>query len=110
MGWLDLLLGKKAAKQTRTVNKLVKAATKSPASKPAPARKVEWTKSEKGNDTAQIDDFQVTIFKQDGQWNFCVAEILDDDDRAEGHQDEPHFGDGYPTKTEAKKEALEYLS
>jgi hypothetical protein len=66
-------------------------------------------KSEKGNDTGVVDGWRVTIFKSDGEWNYVLAEILDEQDIADGLEDDPQFGDGYPTKPAAKKAALEEL-
>lgn len=112
MGWLDILVGRKAAKQARTVAKVAKSVRPKPATpeKAASASRIEWTKSEKGNDTAEVHGHRITIFKRDGFWNYCVAEILDEDDLAEGMTDETEFGDGYPTKAAAKKEALALIS
>lgn len=111
MGWLELIFGKKNARTMKKVQKTTANIT----GKPAPQRevkrpKIEWQKSEKGNDTAEIDGFRVTIFRQDDEWNYCIAEILDEEDIADGVEDVPEFGDGYPTKTQAKKAALEELS
>lgn len=112
MGWLDMLFGKRAAKHVRAVQKTVRAAqkvtTKPARAEPKPAPiKVAWTKSEKGNDTAEVDGWCVTIFKQDAGWNYCLSEILDAEDIENGDEDDPHFGDGYATKAAARKAALE---
>ncbi|MET4127737.1 hypothetical protein [Roseovarius sp. MBR-6] len=111
MGWLDLIFGKGNAK---TIKKVQKAASAiQPKVTPAPkatAPKVQWQKSEKGNDTAEIDGFRVTIFKQDDGWNYCIAEILDEEDIADGVEEAPEFGEWYPTKAEAKKAALEEVA
>ena len=107
MGWLDLVVGKKSAQTIKKVQKVVSHVTAKPKpEKKAAAPKVEWQKSEKGNDTTEIDGFRITIFKQDGEWNYCSSEIFDAEDIADGMTDSPEFGDGYPTKTEAKKAAL----
>lgn len=108
MGWLDLIVGKKSARTIKKVQKVASSASAKPkAERKAAAPKVVWRKSEKGNDTTEIDGFRVTIFKQDDGWNYVSSEILDAEDIADGMTDEPEFGDGYTTKTEAKKAALE---
>jgi len=108
MGWLDLIVGKKSARTIKKVQKVASYATSKPKpEKEAAALKVEWQKSEKGNDTTEIDGFRITIFKQDGGWNYCTSEILDAEDIADGVTDSPEFGDGYSTKPQAKKAALE---
>lgn len=110
MGWLDALLGKKNA---RTFKKVQKAISQPPPAPKKPARpalpKLEWHKSDKGNDTTEFEGMRITIFKQDDEWNYCIAEILDEEDIADGLEDDPEFGDGYPTKAAAKKAALEEL-
>jgi len=111
MGWLDLIFGKKSARALKQVQK----ATASVGGKTKPAAKgkrpkVEWQKSEKGNDTAEVDGFRVTVFRQDDGWNYCVSEILDADDVANGVEEVPEFGDGFETKAGAKKAALENFS
>lgn len=110
MGWLDLLFGKGATRKAKTIQKIAKAASppkatpKAPKAPPTP--KLEWVKSENGNDTAIHDGFRITLFKRDGLWNYCVVEILDEEDIADGTEEMPIFGDGYPTKAEARREAM----
>ena len=110
MGWLDAILGKGSTKKIKKVQKATSALTakEKPAQKVA-APKVQWEKSDKGNDTAEIDGFRVTIFKQDDGWNYCISEILDEEDIAAGVEDAPDFGEGFDTKAQAKKAALEEL-
>jgi hypothetical protein len=108
MKFLDLIFGKKAAKTARKVQKAV--STQPAKAKGAALPKLVWTKSEKGNDTTEFQGTRITIFKQQGEWNYCIAEILDEDDIAEGVQDEPIFGDGYATKTAAKNAALDEIA
>lgn len=108
MGWLDLILGKKNAKTIKKAQKVASTISAKPkAERKVAAPKVVWRKSEKGNDTTEIDGFRITIFKQDDGWNYVVSEILDAEDIADGMTDEPEFGDWYPSKAEAKKAALE---
>lgn len=102
-----LIFGKSAKKKASLVQKAIKAA-QSTASKTPPVS-VAWSKSEKGNDTAVVDGWRVTIFKSDGEWNYCISEIFDAEDIADGMEDDPQFGDGYPSKAAAKKAALEEL-
>ena len=111
MDWLSFILGKKNAKTAKKIKKLTSglAATQ----KPTPAVKLpkaQWRKSNNGNDTAELEGFRVTIFQQDERWNYCISEVLDAEDLADGLEDSPEFGDGYDTKSEAKKAALEYLT
>ena len=111
MGWLDIILGRKNSKTLKKVQKAASTVTTKSKQKLNPTHpKVEWQKSEKGNDTAEINGFRVTIFKQDDGWNYCIAEILDEEDTADGVADSPEFGEWFPTKTEAKKAALEEVS
>lgn len=108
MGWLDLIFGKGTTRRVATAKKVAKTLTpQSTKQEKKPQKpKLIWSKSENGNDTTIYDGFRVTLFQQDGLWNYCVVEILDDEDRANGDEDEPIFGDQYPTKAEAKREAL----
>ena len=76
MGWLDLLFGKgtsrKAAKASKAITKIssaLAAPAEKSSSKKTPAQKIDWQKSEKGNDTAEIDGYRITIFKRDDEWN-----------------------------------------
>lgn len=85
---------------------------RSPPSPPSKNKVVEpevWRKSARGNDTTEIDGFRVTIFKQDGEWNYCISEILDEIGMEDGLEDDPQFGDGYPTKAAAQRAALAEL-
>lgn len=110
MGWLDALLGKGSTKKIRQVQKVAKAVA--PKDKPTAKKtlpKIEWRKSEKGNDTAEFEGFRVTIFKDGEEWNYCISEILDEQDLADGIDDVPDFGEGFETKAKAKKAALEQL-
>lgn len=110
MKWLDAILGKGSAKKYKKIQKA--AAALAPKEKPlqkSVAPKPEWKKSEKGNDTAEIDGFRVTIFKKDDGWNYCISEIYDEEDIADGMEDEPIFGEGFDTKAQARKAALEEL-
>jgi hypothetical protein len=110
MGWLDAIFGKGSAKKIKQIQKVTSALT--PKEKAAPksaSPKLEWKKSEKGNDVAEVDGFRVTIFKQGGGWNYCISEVLDEEDIADGMQDDPIFGEGFDTKAEARKAALEDL-
>ena len=110
MGWLELIFGKKTARTMKQVHKATAGISGKPTSGTRAKRpKIEWRKSENGNDTAEIDGFRVTIFRRDDEWNYCIAEILDEEDIADGVDDAPEFGEGYPTKAEAKKAALEEL-
>ena len=58
---------------------------------------------------AEIDGYLVTVFKKGDLWNYCVAEILDEEESASGEKPDVEFGDEYPTKAEAKREALIYI-
>jgi hypothetical protein len=90
MGWLDAIFGKGSTKKIKKVHKATSAlAGKSKPAESGTAPKVQWTKSEKGNDTAEINGFRATIFKQDDGWNYCISEILDEDDIADGVEDVP---------------------
>jgi hypothetical protein len=111
MDWLSFILGKKNAKTAKKIRKITSglAATQ----KPTPAikpPKVQWQKSNNGNDTAELEGFRVTIFQQDEGWNYCISEVLDAEDLADGLEDSPEFGVGYDSKSEAKKSALENLT
>lgn len=111
MGWLDAFFGKGTSKNVRAVKKALNPTP--PKSKPkakASHPKVAWTKSEKGNDTAKIDGWQITVFPQDGIWNYCACEILDAEDIANGEKEMPMYGDLYPTKAEAKREAVAFVT
>jgi hypothetical protein len=110
MGWLDLIVGKKNARTIKAVQKVASnAAAKPKPEKKAAAPKVEWQTSEKGNDKTEIDGFRITVFKQDAGWNYCFSEILDSDESADDEMNTPQFGDGYTTKSKAKKAVLEYF-
>jgi len=120
MGWLDALFGKGTSKNIKTAQKVLKAAKKVTAPAPPPPEtigrvptnsrpKVIWGKSANGNDQTKIDGYLVTVFKKGDLWNYCVAEILDEEETASGEKPDLEFGDEYPTKAEAKREALIYI-
>lgn len=106
MKLLDLIFGKKTANRAR---KIQKALTPPPPAKPKaqPLPKLVWSKSAKGNDTTEYEGHRITIFPQDDGWNYVLSEILDEDDIADGLEDSPEFGIGYPTKAAAKRAAFE---
>lgn len=111
MGWLDAIFGKGTSKNVRAIEKAFKPSKQKPKPVAKTARpKVTWTKSEKGNDTAEVDGWQITVFPQDGIWNYCACEILDEEDIASGEKDIPIYGDLYPTKAEAKREAIAFVT
>lgn len=67
-------------------------------SKAAAGRSSSWSMSENDNPTRVIDNYQVTVFKQDGGWKYCLS-LVDGDDG-------PYFSDPFDTMAEAKQEAL----
>lgn len=107
MGWLDLILGKKTARTIKKVqNSVFETSAQPRTEKKAVVPKVVWQKSEEGNDTAEIDGFLITIYREEDGWTYRYSEILDAEDIADGMIDTPEFGDWFPTKTEAKKASL----
>ena len=108
MGWLELLFGKRNAKTIKTIQKTtakLRAKPHVPTERGRPPLK--WKKSQNGNDTAEIDGFRITVFEQDDGWTYCISEILDAEDIADGVEDELDFGDWFPTKAAAKRGALD---
>lgn len=67
----------------------------------APVYSDRWTVSENGNPTLLEGSTGITIFKQDRGWNYCIADVDD--------QNAPYFSEAFFSEQDAREKALAHF-